>query len=154
MKRLTLYLLLLCSTACVRVTQTTWQSEGFITQRSAYTFDETLSKLRQAIQGMGINLVAEVDHAKAAADNGLELRPTHVLIFGNPLVGTNLMQADQRTGLDLPLRLLVWQDTNGQVYLSYRQPNELKRDYTLSEQQAVLDKMGKVFEKLGAVVRE
>lgn len=154
MKRFALYLLLLCSTACVRVVHTTYQSEALVTQPSAHTFDETLSKLRQAIQGMGINLIAEVDHAKAATDNGLALRPTHVFIFGNPLVGTNLMQADQRTGLDLPLRLLVWQDENGQVYLSYHQPNELKQDYKLSEQQAVLDKMGKVFEKLHEVVRE
>lgn len=116
--------------------------------------EETLDKLQTAIQGMGINLIAEVDHAKAAADKGLELRPTHVLIFGNPLVGTNLMQADQRSGLDLPLRLLVWEDENGQVYLSYRHPNELKQDFKLREQQAVLDKMGMVFEKLSEVVKE
>lgn len=115
---------------------------------------ETLTKLRAAIQGMGINLIAEVDHAKAAADKGLELRPTHVLIFGNPLVGTNLMQADQRTGLHLPLRLLVWEDENGLVHLSYRHPNDLKRDFELSKQQAVLSKMGMVLEKLSEVVKE
>lgn len=145
--------MLLCATACTAVAQPS-QTESLVIKPSAYTFDETLSKLRQAIQDMGINLVAEVDHAKAAADKGLELRPTHVLVFGNPLVGTNLMQADQRTGLDLPLKLLVWQDEYGQVYLSYRHPNELKRDYTLREQQAVLDKMGMVFEKLAAVVQK
>lgn len=116
--------------------------------------EETLNKLRTAIQGMGINLIAEVDHAKAAADKDLVLRPTHVLIFGNPLVGTDLMQADQRTGLDLPLRLLVWEDDKGQVYLSYRHPKDLQQDFKLSNQQAVLDKMGKVFERLTEVVRE
>lgn len=132
----------------------TTQHNGVVTNQSAYTFDDTVQKLRQAIQGMGINLVAEVDHAKAAADKGLALRSTHVLIFGNPLVGTQLMQADQRTGLDLPLKLLVWQNEKGQVYLSYRQPKDLQQDYTLGEQEAVLRKMGHVFEKLGEVVRK
>lgn len=116
--------------------------------------EETLTMLRTALKDMGINLVAEVDHAKAAAANGLVLRPTHVLIFGNPLVGTNLMQADQRAGLDLPLKLLVWEDEKGQVYLGYRQPNALQQDFNLGTQQAVLDKMGKVFEKLSETVQE
>ncbi len=148
MKKIVLYLLLICATACASVAQPTTQPNALVTQSSAYPFDETLSRLRAAIQGMGINLVAEVDHAKAAADKGLELRPTHVLIFGNPLVGTNLMQADQRAGLDLPLKLLVWQDEKGQVYLSYRQPSDLQKDYNLKEQAAILDKMEKVFMRL------
>ncbi|WP_116544279.1 DUF302 domain-containing protein [Pontibacter virosus] len=146
------FLLLLC-TACAGIAQPS-QSDRLVTKPSAYGMEETLNKLRTAIQGMGINLVAEVDHAKAAADKGLELRPTHVLIFGNPLVGTNLMQADQRSGLDLPLRLLVWEDKEGQVYLSYRHPIDLQQDFKLSEQQTVLDKMGNVFEKLSEVVQE
>ncbi|GGG13522.1 DUF302 domain-containing protein [Pontibacter amylolyticus] len=153
MKHLTFAIFLLICTACAGIAQPS-QSEQLLTKPSAYGMEETLTKLRTALQGMGINLIAEVDHAKAAADKGLELRPTHVLIFGNPLVGTHLMQADQRAGLDLPLRLLVWEDEKGQVYLSYRHPNELKQHFAISEQQAVLDKMGKVFEKLSEVVRE
>ncbi|WP_018479134.1 DUF302 domain-containing protein [Pontibacter roseus] len=128
--------------------------EKTITSLSSFGVEETLDRLRASLQDLGINLVAEVDHAKAAADKGLKLRPTHLLIFGNPLVGTSLMQADQRTGLELPLKLLVWQDENGQVYLSYHQPNDLKRDYKLSEQQAVLDKMGKVYEQLKQAVEK
>ncbi|WP_299988853.1 DUF302 domain-containing protein [uncultured Pontibacter sp.] len=151
MKHLTLVFFLLICTACAGIAQPS-QAEHLITKPSAYSMAETLNKLRASIQEMGINLVAEVDHAKAAADKGMELRPTHVLIFGNPLVGTNLMQADQRVGLDLPLRLLVWEDEKSQVYLSYRHPNDLQQDYKLSDQQAVLDKMGKVFEKLSEVV--
>ncbi|MBD1397796.1 DUF302 domain-containing protein [Pontibacter sp. JH31] len=153
MKQIALLLSILICTACANMAQPL-QTDNLITKQSAYSMDETLSKLRAAIQTMGISLVAEVDHAKAAADNGLALRPTHVLIFGNPQVGTTLMQADQRTGLDLPLRLLVWQDENGKVYLSYHRPSDLKQDYRLREQQAVLDKIGNVFEKLSEVVRE
>ena len=143
--------MLLC-TACAGIAQPA-TSDQLITKPSSYGMNETLDKLRTALQGMGINLVAEVDHAKAAAAKGLELRPTHVLIFGNPLVGTNLMQADQRAGLDLPLKLLVWQDEKGQVYLSYRHPQDLRQDFKLSEQRAVLDKMGGVFEKLSQAVQ-
>ncbi|MCP2045442.1 DUF302 domain-containing protein [Pontibacter sp. HSC-36F09] len=153
MKHFAFVIFLLFCTSCAGIAQPS-QSDRLLTKPSAYSMEETLDKLQTAIQGMGINLIAEVDHAKAAADKGLELRPTHVLIFGNPLVGTNLMQADQRSGLDLPLRLLVWEDENGQVYLSYRHPNELKQDFKLREQQAVLDKMGMVFEKLSEVVKE
>ena len=153
MKQLTVFLVLFICAACAGIAQPT-QTDKLITKPSAYGMEETLSKLRATLQGMGLNLVAEVDHAKAAADNGLELRPTHVLIFGNPQVGTNLMQADQRTGLDLPLRLLVWEDEQGKVYLSHRQPKDLQQDYRLNDQQAVLDKMGKVFEKLREAVRE
>lgn len=151
MKHLTLAFFLLICIACAGIAQPS-QTGQLTTKPSAYGMEETLKRLRTAIEGMGINLVAEVDHAKAASDKGLDLRPTHVLIFGNPLVGTNLMQADQRAGLDLPLRLLVWEDEEGQVCLSYRHPNDLQQDYKLSDQQAVLDKMGKVFEKLSEAV--
>lgn len=153
MKQFALFLFLSICTACAGMAQPS-QTEKLITKPSAYGMEETLSKLRAALQGMGLNLISEVDHAKAATDNGLELRPTHVLIFGNPQVGTNLMQADQRAGLGLPLRLLVWQDEQAKVYLSYREPKDMLQDYDLNNQQDVLDKMGKVFEKLSEVVRE
>lgn len=153
MKHLVLAFCLFLCTACAGIAQST-QADQLITKPSRYGMEETLTMLRTVLQDMGINLVAEVDHAKAAAANGLVLRPTHILIFGNPLVGTNLMQADQRAGLDLPLKLLVWEDESGQVYLSYRQPNALQQDFNLGTQQAVLDKMGKVFEKLSETVQE
>ena len=153
MKHLTFLLFMLICTACAGIAQPA-TSDQLISKPSRYGMEETLDKLRAALQDMGINLVSEVDHAKAAAGKGLELRPTHVLIFGNPLVGTNLMQADQRVGLELPLKLLVWEDETGQVYLSYLRPDDLQHDYKLNEQKAVLDKMGKVFEKLSKTVLE
>jgi uncharacterized protein (DUF302 family) len=153
MKQLLFLITMLLLQSCTTTGQTLPQ-ETITTRNSAYSMDETLTRLRTAMQNMGINLVAEVDHAKAAAGKDLDLRPTHVLIFGNPLVGTNLMQADQRAGLDLPLRLLVWEDAQGQVYLSYRSPQQLQQDFRLQDQKAVLDKMEKVFEKMGEVVRE
>jgi uncharacterized protein (DUF302 family) len=152
MKHLLLILTVFAFTMCTATGQQLPQDSSVITKASSYNMDQTLSRLKESIKGMGINLVAEVDHAKAAADNGLELRPTHLLIFGNPMIGTNLMQADQRSGLDLPLRLLVWEDAQGKVNLSYRLPQHLQKDFKLQEQKPVLDKMDKVYEKLTEVV--
>ncbi|WP_299701657.1 DUF302 domain-containing protein [uncultured Pontibacter sp.] len=129
-------------------------SQTINTTPSSYNMEETLSKLRTSMKDIGVNIMAEVDHAKAATKNGLELRPTHVFIFGNPQVGTNLMQADQRAGLDLPLRLLVWEDEKGQVNLGYHSPKSLHNLYELKKQDAVLIKIALMYEKLSEVVKK
>lgn len=132
------------------------QQEEIMTKPSSYTMDETIDVLKEAMEEMELNLVEEVDHAQAAADNGLELRPTKVLIFGNPEIGTQLMKADQRAGLDLPLRILVWENEDGRVFLTYRSPSTLQGDFALEEQQQVLDKMNNALDKISqkAVVIE
>ena len=78
-----------------------------IRKQSQFDVGETLDRLEATIKAKGINPVARVDHAAAAKSVELELRPTQVLIFGNPKVGTALMQSDQRAGLDLPMRVLA-----------------------------------------------
>lgn len=122
--------------------------EEIVTQPSSYTMDETVDVLKAAMEEMDLNLMEEVDHGQAAADHALELRPTKVLIFGNPRVGTQLMKADQRAGLDLPLRILVWENEDGRVFLTYRSPSSLQEDFALEEQQEVLDKMSYALDKL------
>jgi uncharacterized protein (DUF302 family) len=94
--------------------------EGLITLRSNHSPKETADRLAAAVASHGMTLVARVDHAAAAAKVGLELRPTEVLLFGNPRAGTLLMQAAQTIGIDLPLKALVWQDDTGGVWLSYQ----------------------------------
>src|SRR3712207_8156991 len=74
-----------------------------------------------------MSIVARVDHASAATKVGLELRPTEVLIFGNPRAGTPLMQAAQTVGIDLPLKVLVWQDQVGRTWLAYNDPSWLAK---------------------------
>ena len=103
---------------------------------------------------MDLKVIAEVNHAQAAAENGLELRPTHLLLFGNPKVGTQLMQADQRAGLNLPLRMLIWQNEQGNVFVSYRNPVYLSQTFQLEEQKEILQKMQGVLEKLAQKVAE
>ncbi len=76
-----------------------------------------------------------IDHAAAGKKVGLTLRPTQVLIFGNPQAGTPLMQSQQTIGLDLPLRMLVWEDNSGTVWLTYRRPSVLAREHNVAGQE-------------------
>lgn len=87
----------------------TGENTGLITRPSDHSMAKTITLLKSAIEDMGLKVIAEIDHAEAAAKNKLQLRPIYALLFGNPNVGTKLMQADQHAGLDLPLRILVWQ---------------------------------------------
>lgn len=97
---------------------------------------------------MGLKVGEEGDHAKAGSSKGLKLRPTYVLLFGNPEVGTVLMQADPRVGLDLPLRLLIWENKEGKVFVSYHDPIELQEAYQLEGQKETVEKMQEALKKL------
>jgi uncharacterized protein (DUF302 family) len=96
---------------------------GLVTQQSVHDFDATIQRLTTHLEAKGITLFARIDHAAGAADVGLSLRPTTLFIFGNPAGGTLLMQAVQSSGIDLPLKMLVWQDANGIVNLTYNEPS-------------------------------
>ena len=99
--------------------------EGFTTLASSYGPKETMDRLTAAVTKHGMAVQARIDHASAAAKVGMELRPTEVLVFGNPTAGTPLMQANQTIGVDLPLRALVWQDGQGKTWLGYNDPKWL-----------------------------
>jgi uncharacterized protein (DUF302 family) len=81
-----------------------------------------MDRLASAVEKSGIAIAARIDHAAAAEKVGLSLQPTELLIFGNPKVGTTLMQSSQTAGIDLPLKALVWQDTDGKTWLAYNNP--------------------------------
>jgi len=97
-------------------------ADGLITLRSAHDFPTTLDRLLKVLEAKGVTVFARIDHAAGAASVGLPLRPTTLVIFGNPAAGTPLMQAEQTAGIDLPLKALVWQDAGGAVNLSYNDP--------------------------------
>jgi uncharacterized protein (DUF302 family) len=97
-------------------------AEGLITLSSRHAPKETLDRLETAVAARGMSVIARVDHAGAARKVGMELRPTELLIFGNPRAGTPLMQAAQLMGIDLPLRALAWQDEAQATWLSYVDP--------------------------------
>jgi len=95
---------------------------GLVTLPSAHDVATTLQRLLAALAVKGITVFAQIDHAAGAASVGMTLRPTTVVIFGNPVAGTPLMQATQTTGIDLPLKILIWQDSLGAAQVSYNDP--------------------------------
>ena len=96
--------------------------DGLVTLQSSHDFATTLERLTAALESKGVRVFASIDHAVGAASAGLVLRPTTVVVFGNPVAGTPLMQAAQTVGIDLPLKALVWQDGEGAVHLTYNDP--------------------------------
>ena len=95
------------------------QDNGLVTVDSDGTAAETVARLVQAIERSGMTIMARVDHAAAARAANLSLRPTEVFLFGNPRAGTLLMELDQRVGIDLPIKVLVWEDALGKTRISY-----------------------------------
>jgi uncharacterized protein (DUF302 family) len=95
---------------------------GLTTLPSAHGAKETMDRLEAEVKAKGLTVFARVDHAAGAKEAGMALRPTELLIFGNAKGGTPLMQALQTTGIDLPLKALVFEDVNGKVWLSYNEP--------------------------------
>ena len=102
-------------------------ADGLITLPSRHAHRATMDLLAAAVTDRGMTIMARIDHGAAAAKAGLELRPTEVLIFGNAKAGTPLMQAVQTLGIDLPLRVLVWEDEAGRIWLTYNDPASLAR---------------------------
>jgi uncharacterized protein (DUF302 family) len=102
-------------------------ADGLITIRSSYGPVETMNRLEAEVKGKGLTEFAHIDHAASATAVGLALNPTDLLIFGNAKGGTPLMQAVQTIGIDLPLKILVWQDAGGQTWLSYNDPHWLAK---------------------------
>jgi uncharacterized protein (DUF302 family) len=106
-------------------------AEGIVNKLSPYSAPETLRRLEKAVQAKGLTVFAQIDHSGEAERVGLTLRPTHVLIFGSPRAGTPLMVASPLLALDLPLKVLVWQDGEGRVWMSYNSTAYLANRYAI-----------------------
>ena len=97
-------------------------ADGLVAIKSPFPAKETMDRFEQNAKQRGLNVFARIDHAAGAAKIGKTLRPTEVLIFGNPQGGTPLLECAQSAGIDLPLKALVWEDAQGQVWLGYNDP--------------------------------
>jgi uncharacterized protein (DUF302 family) len=117
------------------------------TVNSPHDVPATIDRVLGALESRGIEVFARIDHAAGARAVGLELAAEEVLIFGNPRVGTALMERDPAVGYELPLRLLVW-DAGGQTKIGYRPPTELGGDYELGDQVAVLERLHQLLEQI------
>lgn len=98
---------------------------GLIVKSSPHSVEQTEVRFKQILEAKGLNLFATVKHDKNAAGVGLELRPTRVVIFGNPKIGTPLMQCQQTMAIDLPQKVLIWEDDQGQTQVAYNDPQYL-----------------------------
>jgi len=106
-------------------------ADGLVTIPSHHSVDETLERLDGLIRAAGATVFALVDHNGEAAKVGMPMRPTKLLTFGNPNAGTPLMIASPGVAIDLPLKILVWEDTDGAVWLSYNSPQYLQARHNL-----------------------
>src|SRR5262249_22478866 len=116
-------------------------AEGLTTIPSRFGPKETMDRLEAEVRSKGLTIFAQIDHAAGAAEVGLTLKPTNLIIFGNARGGTPLMQAAQTVGIDLPLKALVWQDAGGKTWISYNEPSWIARRHGVRNAQAVLNKL-------------
>ena len=124
--------------------------EGLTTVPSNFGPKETMDRLETEIRTEGLEVFARIDHAAGAAEVGLNLRPTELIIFGNARGGTPLMQAVQTIGIDLPLKALVWKDAAGRTWLSYNEPNWIAQRHSVANAEQVVNNLAAV---LNAIVR-
>jgi len=128
-------------------------AEGLITKTSSHNVQETMNRFEKIVKDKGFSVIARVNHAAAAKKSGATLRPTELLIFGNPKLGTQLMQSNQSIGIDLPLKVLIWEDEKGVVTLSYNDPSWLKKRHAIADRDKAFAKMTGALDKFsdGAV---
>lgn len=113
-------------------------SDDVVTQESKYSVDETVARLEARLRALNVPVFAQFDHAENARQAGMQLRPTRVLVFGNPKVGTKLMQEQQAIALDLPLRLSVWEDERGRTWVSYRALDRLAAEAGITDRTTIV----------------
>jgi uncharacterized protein (DUF302 family) len=106
-------------------------AEGVVTRESPFPLAETLQRLEQAIDAIGFHVFARIDHQTAARRHGLEMPSATVLVFGNPSVGTPAMLANPLAALELPLRVLVWEDERAQARVSFEEPEFVARRFAI-----------------------
>ena len=108
------------------------RDNGIIHMPGNHSFDETVEKLKGILQAKGVTLFALIDHSGEAQKVAMEMRPTKLLIFGNPKAGTPVMLAAPSSAIDLPLKILTWEDAQGKVWLTYDSPVYLQERHNLS----------------------
>ena len=123
-------------------------ADGLIKKPSKNSVDVTIEKMKNVLNAKGIKVLAEVDHHANAAGADLKLGKTKLLIFGNPKLGTPLMQSSISAGIDLPMKLLVWEDAEGNVWLAYNDPGYIAQRHGINDRAEVVKKMTGALDKL------
>ncbi len=124
-------------------------ADGFVAVKSSHTARETLDRFENLAKEKGLKIFARIDHAAGAKSVGQELRPTELILFGSPKVGTAFMNCAQTVGIDLPLKVLVWEDAQGQAWLGYNDPAFLAKRHAAADC-AVVGNIGKALSGLAS----
>ena len=109
-------------------------NNGIVNKPSKYSVEQTVEALSNILKSKGVAVFALIDHSGEAEKVGLKMRPTKLLIFGNPKAGTPLMLASPSSAIDLPLKLLVWEDAQSKVWVSYNSPEYLRERHGLPQE--------------------
>jgi len=125
------------------IVSTAVAGDGLISVKSSHDVKVTADRLENILNQKGMTVFIRVDHSAGAKKVGKQLRPTELVVFGNPKVGTPLMQCSQSVAIDLPQKALIWQDDRGQAWLTYNDPNYLAQRHGLSECTEVIKKVEK-----------
>lgn len=116
-------------------------TNGLVTIRSHHSVKVTLDRLEAALKAKGITIVTRWSHDAGAKGVGIALRPTELLIFGNPKLGSHLFTSNQNAGIDLPMKALAWQDEKGQVWLTYNDPQYIVDRHAITDRAEIVKKM-------------
>lgn len=135
---------------CVPAAMPVRAADGVVLMPSASDVKTTMDKLQKILTEKGVTIFARIDHAAGAKSVGQTLRPMEVLVFGNPKLGTALMQKNPETGLDLPLKALVFQAENGATYIAYTDPAYLAKRYGVTERASTLEQMAEALKSVAA----
>jgi uncharacterized protein (DUF302 family) len=118
-------------------------ADGLINTRSSFNVEETADRLEIVLKEKGMTIFNRIKHSEAAAEVGIELRNTELILFGNPNVGSPLMKCQQSVAIDLPQKVLIWEDDKAEVWISYNDPRYLEKRHNISGCEEVIAKIEK-----------
>jgi uncharacterized protein (DUF302 family) len=118
-------------------------ADGLINTRSSFNVEETADRLEIVLKEKGMTIFNRIKHSEAAAEVGIELRNTELILFGNPNVGSPLMKCQQSVAIDLPQKALIWEDDKAEVWISYNDPRYLEKRHNISGCEEVIAKIEK-----------
>lgn len=125
------------------ISSTAIAGDGLVKTKSMHSVEETINRLEKIVLSKGMKVFSRIDHAKGARNVGMPLRPTELIIFGNPKLGSKLIECAQSVSIDLPLKALASQDEQGQVWLTYNAPDYLAERHEIQGCKTELAKMAK-----------
>ena len=136
----------------IKVSYPVWADNGLTSINSPYTVAETVAKLKQALSEKGMTLFAHVEHSESAKKVGVDLRPTELLIFGNPKIGSIIMSCQQSAAIDLPQKFMVMEDEDNAVWVVYNNPSYLANRHAINMEdgkcRSAIDKVSKALDAM------